>query len=235
VRADVEPRAPRREATANSVHPARRFDVLYRCVRALAILLALHGVAWAGTKFTSTWKAPGAAGVSFTGKKVAVLVISKDQDLRVSGEETLAREIGTARGLQTVAAYRLVPREELEDPQKARGWFERAGVEGVIALRPVAHEKRYTYTPDVWAAPYYGTLWGYYGYGWAGAYDPGYVREDTVIVVETMVFSVPQDKLLWAAASETTNPKSTSKFVQDLIKAAVKEMTKEGLIAKSSD
>jgi hypothetical protein len=65
----------------------------------LAITLSL-GVVLAASdpKFTSTWKAPEATGVSFVGTKVAALVMSGDQNLRVSGEEALARVLA-ARGL----------------------------------------------------------------------------------------------------------------------------------------
>jgi hypothetical protein len=180
----------------------------------------------AGPKFVSKWASPDARRVSFVGKKVAALVISQDDSLRISGEEALAREL-TARGMQGVAAYRIVPREELQLVDKAKGWFERASVEGVVVLRPISAEKERTYTsPTVWATPYYGTLWGYYGYGWGAVYVPGAVREDTVVVVETLIYSVSQNQLLWAAASETKNPKTLQKFITDLVKEAAKEIQK---------
>ena len=60
-------------------------------------------------------------GTTFGGKKVAALVIDKDESLRVSGEEALVREL-TARGIQGVASYRIVPREELQNADRARVW-----------------------------------------------------------------------------------------------------------------
>jgi hypothetical protein len=194
---------------------------------AVAALVAAVTVNAAPT-FTAVWKAPAANEVSLAGKKVAALVISNDEPLRVAGEEALVREL-TSRGLQGVASYRIVPREELTAPDKAKGWFERSGVEGVVALRPVSAEKRTTYTPDTWSGPYYGTLWGYYGYGWSSVYIPGSVREDRVVVVETTIYSVPRNALLWAATSETKNPKDLGRFVQDLASACVKELHKAGL------
>jgi len=193
----------------------------------LAALVATATV-FAAPKFTSVWKAPIANEVSLAGKKVAALVISNDEALRMSGEEALVREL-TSRGLQGVASYRIVPREELTAPDKAKGWFERSGVEGVVALRPVSAEKVTTYTPDTWSSPYYGTLWGYYGYGWSSVYIPGSVREDRILVVETTIYSVPRNALLWAATSETKNPKELGRFVQDLASACVKELQKQGL------
>jgi hypothetical protein len=135
----------------------------------------------------------------------------------------------TARGLQSVATYRIAPKEELQSGDRAKVWFEKASVEGVVAMRPVSREKRTTYNPGTWTNPYYSTLWGYYGYGWGSVYIPGSVDRDTVVVVETTIYSVPRNQLLWAAVSETKNPKDLQQFVEDLVKEAVKELHKLGL------
>jgi hypothetical protein len=186
----------------------------------------------AGPKFVSTWKAPEAAGTSFAGKKVAALIISDDQDLRVSGEEALVRELAAVGVPAGIASYRIVPREELRIVEKAKAWYERAGAEGVVAMRLVKADKRQTWTPSMWSTPTYSSLWGYYGYSWTAVYDPGSTRTDTVAVIETLVFSVPRDKLLWAGVTETTNPKEAGRVIKDIVAATVKEMAKEGLIPK---
>ena len=194
----------------------------------LAAMMLAAAVLSAAPKFTSMWKSPDAASVTFAGKKVAALVITQDDSLRVSGEESLVREL-TARGLQSVATYRIVPKEELKNPDHAKGWFEKSSVDGVVAMRPVSKDKRTTYNPGVWMNPYYSTLWGYYGYGWGSLYIPGSYEEDTIVVVETTIYSVPLNKLLWAAVSETKNPKDLQRFVQDLVKESVKALHEQGL------
>ena len=87
----------------------------------LVAAVVLHTVVLAAPKFTSTWKAPEAARTSFAGTKVAALVISGDENLRMSAEEALARELAAIGMKDVVAAYRLIPREELQDATKARG------------------------------------------------------------------------------------------------------------------
>jgi hypothetical protein len=159
---------------------------------------------------------------------VAALVIAQEVSLRMSGEEAIVREL-TARGLQAVATYRIVPKEELQSPDRARTWFEKASVEGVVAMRPVSREERTTYNPGTWTNPYYSSLWGYYGYGWGNLYLPGSVDRDTVVTVEATIYSVPRNQLLWAAVSETRNPKTLQRFVEDLVKESVKELHKQGL------
>jgi hypothetical protein len=194
----------------------------------LAGLVATTVVLSAAPKFSSVWKSPDAASVSFAGKKVAALVMTPDDSLRVAGEESLVRELA-GRGLQSVATYRIAPKEELQSAERAKVWFEKANVEGVVVLRPVSRDKRTTYNPGTWMNPYYSTLWGYYGYGWGSMYIPGSVQQDTVVVVETTIYSVSRNQLLWAAVSETKNPKDLRTFVEDLVKESVKELHKQGL------
>jgi hypothetical protein len=182
----------------------------------------------AAVTFTSTFKSLDAGAVSFFGKKVAALVISNDDSLRVAGEESLVRELA-ARGMQAVASYRIAPKEELRRADTARPWFEKAGVEGVVAVRPVSADTQRSYNTGTWVSTNYATLWGYYGYGWSAVYVPGGVQRETLVVVETTVYSLPRNQLLWAAVSETRNPRDLRGFVQELIKESVEEMQKQGL------
>ena len=181
--------------------------------------------------FTSTWKWMDAGTVTLAGKKVAALVMSQDDSLRIAGEEALVRELN-ARGLQGVATYRIAPKEELQSGDRAKVWFEKASVEGVVAVRPVSADKRATYTPGTWISPTYSTLWGYYGYGWGSVYIPGRTERETIVVVESTIYSVPRNQLLWAAVSETRNPKDLRQFIEELVKESVNELQRQGLARK---
>jgi len=101
-------------------------------------------------------------------------------------------------------------------------------------MRPVSKDKRETYTEATWIDPFYNSFWGYYGYGWSSmpTYIPGYVDVDTFVVVETTIYSIPRNKLIWAAVSETKNPKDLRAFLKDLSSAVVKELHKQGLAKK---
>jgi hypothetical protein len=215
----------------SDIQELRMFCRLSRIAVATLILVPAMALA-DGPKFTSTWKAPEASTTSFAGKKVAALIISDDQDLRVAGEEALVRELAALGLGQGVATWRMIPREELRDPQKAKGWYERAAVEGIVSMRLVSAETRQTWTPSMWVSASYSTLWGYYPYGWGSVYaiGTGHTRKETLAVIETLVFSVPANKLLWAGVTETMNPKDAGTVIADVVKATIKEMTKQGLL-----
>jgi hypothetical protein len=180
----------------------------------------------AAVKFTSTWAAPDARSISFKGQKVVALLISDDTSLRMSAEEALAREL-SARGMLGVAAYRLIPREELKDAERAKAWFEREAVAGVVTLRPVSQSKVKRYGPDIWATPTYSTLWGYYPYGWTTVYVAGPVPTDTVIVVESLIYKVSTGKLVWGGVSEASNPESLQTLVVEIVKEAAEKIQKQ--------
>lgn len=186
--------------------------------------------ACASTSFNSTWKAPDAQPVELAGQKVVAFVLTKNEAARRAAEDALAREI-TAGGGQGVAAYTLVAGDTAPDEAKAKAQIEAAGATGVVVMRPVDTSKELVAT-STYMGPTYGPYWGgYYGYGWGGAWGGGVdVRTNTIVTVETLVYSLPQNKLIWAGQSNTTNPAKVDTFVRELATAARREMTKAGLL-----
>jgi hypothetical protein len=205
-------------------------------VGAAAIALA----SCATTTFHATWKNPEAQPVKLAGAKVAAVVVTPNESTRRAAEDALVRELD-ARGARGVASYSFLSTESFKEKDRdksraaARGHFETAGVDGAVVMRVVSANQEVSYspgmayTPGVWGSPYYGSFWGYYG-GWGMAYDPGYLRTDTIVAVETTVYSLRQDKILWGGMSETMNPEKAEAFMKELADGVAKEMTKAGLI-----
>ena len=181
--------------------------------------------------FRSTFKAPDAQKLDMAGKKVAAVMISNDESLRMSVEEALAREL-TSRGPVGVAAYRAIPAELLQDPDKARAWFERTGVVGVMVLRLLNVDKETVPSAVVWSTMYYQDFNNYYAVGWQNA-TPIRTREVTTIVVETALFDVAKGKLIWGCVTESTNPKNVQTYVAGLAEEIAKELQRVGLVAGS--
>jgi len=198
--------------------------------RALLISVVLTATtACATTSFQSTWKAPDAQPVVLSNQKVVAFVLTKNAASRRAAEDALAREI-SAGGAQGIASYTLVPDAAASDESKARAQVEASGATGVVVMRPLDTSKEVVAT-STYMGPSYGPYWGgYYGYGWGAAYGGVDVRTNTIITVETLVYSIPQNKLIWAGQSNTTNPSNVDKFVRELATTARREMKKAGLL-----
>ena len=191
--------------------------------------------ACSSTNFVATWKAPGVAPIDPQGSRVAAVVMVKNPAARRAAEDRLAAEI-SSHGAQGVPMYRMMPEAVSPgDEAKAREVLERENIRGVVVLRPISIEKEWVVTPSTYGDPYYSGYWGgYYGYGWDHPYGDGAnVRVDHVVSIETLLYSLPQNKLLWGGQSKTTNPENVDELVSEVATAAAKELQYDGVIVKN--
>ena len=126
----------------------------------------------------------------------------------------------------------------IQDQEKSRALMEKAGVVGVVSMRVVGNEQRITSTPSsFWVGPPHSAFWGppgwgrpgYWGWGWGFASAP-MIQTDTVVSVETLIFDLTRDKLVWVATSRTTNPSNVPSFIRELSRAAAGALRRQGLI-----
>ncbi len=208
---------------------------MIRLTRFLLIFLLLAGVSGCGpVKFVSTWKNPEAQPQNWEGEKIAAFVITLMKATRLGAETTLAREL-TQRGAQGIAGHTLVTLEMArKDPDRAREILESEGVTGAVVMRVVGQNYEVSYSPGsaYYVGTYYTGFWGYWNYGVATVYTPGHTTAEEVVSIETRLYSVKDDLLLWAGTSKTTNPENVQKFVYQLVEAVGKEVRKSGLVAR---
>jgi hypothetical protein len=186
--------------------------------------------ACATTTFVSSWTAPGAQSLRSEGNRVAVVVMSKNDPMRLSGEDSAAQEI-TRRGGQGIPAYTLLKDEPGVSEGIAQETFARAGINAVLTLRPTTTRTQVSSSPSMYPA-YWG---GYYGFGWGSpwSYGPAFgpeIRTDTFVYVETRVYSMRQNKLVWTGESRTVNPGDVDSLMRDVIGAVAQELRSAGLL-----
>ena len=193
--------------------------------------VAVSLAACATTTFMSSWKAPDAQPMgSLTGQTVVAAAMAKNTAVRRSAEDALVGVLN-ANGAKGIPSYSIIGDDAVNDEAKAKAAIEKSGAVALVVMRPVAKEKEISSTPTMYMAPRYGGYWGgYYGYGWGGAYGATEIRTDTIVIVETLVYSLTQNKLVWAGESKTTNPSQVDAFVREVAAAAGKEMKKAGLL-----
>ena len=190
------------------------------------LLLILSGCA--STSIVSSWSAPEVTGpLAF--EKTLVLIINPSETIRRVAETRLVQRIGPDRA---VAAYTLLPLNDAQDMATARARIEGEGFDGAVVMRVIGTDEQLTYTPGMSYPSYYGSFWGYYGYGWPAVYQPGYLSQDTIVSVETNLYSVTDERLIWSGISETFNPTDTEDMVDDIADAVSDELRAAGLIGE---
>jgi hypothetical protein len=203
----------------------------------LVLAAALSSAEGASTKLTDVWKAPDAP-AKFAFKKILAACVTGDEAMRRTAEDYLVLRIGPDR---TTPSYRVLPGNQTKDVEQAKAKVREAGFDGAIIIRVVSVDQEDTYAPPAaatgtvsvsvgYGGGYYGSYWGYWGTAWPMVYDPGYIKSDRVVRVETLVYSVTDDKILWGARTATTNPKSVLRAVDGIADAVAKRLKKDGLI-----
>lgn len=192
---------------------------------ALAAACALALGACATAKFNATWVNPEAQALSAkAGDKVLALVAIKNEGMRRIAEDALAQAI-SARGLQGIPSYTLVPDELTRD--KAHAAAGKLGAAGAVVMRVLAKDtlsitqlsQSQSYTA-IWTADT----------GWNTPYNPSDMRSDTVLVVETLVYDMRQEKLVWAGQSQTTNPAKVEVLIKQLADQTARQLRQQGLV-----
>jgi hypothetical protein len=117
-------------------------------------------------------------------------------------------------------SYRVVPDTDLRDIAKVKSSVRDQGFDSAVIMRLVSVEREISHVPGrIYAVPpWYGGFYGYWGYGWNAAYDPGYTRSDRIITLATNVYGVDADKLVYASQSETFNPRSLREATGEAVK-----------------
>lgn len=183
--------------------------------------------ACASTTFISAWRSPTAQPLKLKGEKVAAVVMMKDSTPRKAAEDQLAREI-TQRGAIGVPLYTIVPNATPEGESQVRAALEAAGFKGAVVLRPAGTKQEVHLNSTASVGPFWG---GYYGAGWNTVYGPSYqATTDTIVFVDTRIYSLTQNQLVWEGRSKTTNPERVDELVSEVAAAVADQLQAIGLI-----
>jgi hypothetical protein len=213
-------------------------EVIMRSMKQILVVAVLAVSACHSTEFESTWHDPSAGAVNLRHKTVAAFLISENESVRRSFELNLANQL-TLRGIETLPGYEVLPNTPPTSKEEVLTKLRNTDTGVGLFMRIVDRHQEITFIPDVWYPgayhdPYWwrdGTFYGPdFGGPWPPYYDSGYFQTDTIVSVETLAFSNPDSKLLFAGLSRTMNPSQVDKFVEELVSEAVKKLRKAGML-----
>ncbi|MFH6994100.1 hypothetical protein [Flavobacterium sp. FlaQc-48] len=194
------------------------------------------------TSIVNSWRDPKITVAQEHFKKVLVVALLKDEASRRVTENRIA---ASNEIFKTSYQYLNETTKQLTQEQKLK-ILQDENFDGVITLRLVSTEKETNYVPGTYTGMYYGGFdglySGMYGYGfgnWYGMYspsfyDPGYYQETTSYMVETNVFSLKENKLIWTGTTKSDYVTDLGTTVDAIMQAVVQEMRKDGSLPPKS-
>jgi hypothetical protein len=206
------------------------FNRLLRVFLPAICLLLIAGCS-PSTKLTTSWAVQDGAK---TYKNLAVVAMTKNPANRETLERAVALEL-RSRNIKAIGTTGIFPFADKQDQLKELGMdLSKENIEKVIREKTAANDidalmiialldkKKETerrggnfgmsMAYPVSTYPYYGYgPWGYYSYAYSEVYSPSYDVEITTYIVETNLYDMATESLVWSGVTETTDPTSVTK------------------------
>ena len=168
---------------------------------------------------------------------VLVPKLAQKHQVRASFEYQLAHEF-ESQGVEAMASVDGIPRDVLLDKQTFAQYFGDKNLDAVLVTGLISADTTEQYTSGTtYAMPvgYYRTWHGYYGAVYSVHHEPGYWTTNTDFVLESNLYDVASEKLIWRGISKAVNPEDAMEVIVDLSKILVNRLGQDGIIRLQGD
>jgi len=212
---------------------------LHKLLFFLIAVSALAACSETKTSIPQSYRNPGYEQTVF--KKLFVIGVAENDESRQAFENAFAQAI-VAQGGSAEGSWSHLPKSEQLTEDEIRAAVGAGGFDGVLITRLLSVDESKDYTaPSTYNNPqtrYYPGGGGMYGYGFYGFYGttyaevhtPGYFDTSTTIRLETSLYSLATDGLVWTGQSDTVDPSSIPDARASMTAAVAKKLKDEKLI-----
>ena len=197
-------------------------------------------VKWFGYLFSFAFLIISCAGTELTQKQVddaykgkpvsdiLVIAITGNEHNRRSFEKKFVAQLKSV-GVDAISSEEAIPmpadlKMKKETILTAVNQYEN---DAVIITHLIGKEEKDVYT----RGSGHGGFFGFYRSRFSYANDPGYSSTSTTVQLETNLYDVKTEKLIWSGKSETWSKDSKDEIINDVIKTVINNLQKNKLIA----
>jgi hypothetical protein len=199
--------------------------------RMILFVLLLTGAAFlfasctTTTVMTDVWKDKAYQGKP---QKILVIMVAKFPDTRNLFEDRFVGELNN-RGNNTFQSYSIIPFEQLREKELVKSKIKSSDADTVLIARLVDTKTIESYNPGmIYVVPdSYYDWWGYYAVVFA---DYGYTGDVRVAYIETNIYDVKTEKLIWSGHSKTERTEGEQQLITAFIQLMIKKMESAGII-----
>ena len=200
-------------------------------------IVVLLVAACSSTTMSGSWSDPAFKGQV---KNVYIIGIAKNETTRRIFEDAFSGHLGTS-GVRTVSSYKDLPNSEEATREDIIKGMTDEGCDSVLLTKLVGQRQETVTTPGrvsgYSSGPYYGNRGGYYN-NWGSyygrrhevIYEPPTSTEFTILTVESVLYDLQTEKMIWSGQLETVVEQNIEKNIQDFVIEVSKDMADKGII-----
>ena len=190
----------------------------------------------ANTKITQSWVEPD-------NKKsysdLLIIVIGEIEQNRRAFESYFIEELNS-HNIEAIASYKLIKSDAKIDRDTVVKAIDGLGIDGVIITHMVGVEEETVHRSagygyggaygGYYGAGHYGGMYSYYPHVNSYVHNPGYYTTHETYTLETTLYDVETEQLVWSARSRTFSPESVDEVIVDLTKLLISDLEEKNLI-----
>ncbi len=163
----------------------------------------------ANTKITQSWIEPDHKKIY---NDLFIIGIAQSEQNRRAYESNFVEEL-RSRGTEAEASYKLIKSNQKIDRDTVSKAIKGMDIDAVLVTHLVAVEEETVYRPSMDYMPmygggYYGGLYSYYPHVNTYVQRPGYYTTLETYTLETNLYDVESEELIWSARSHSFAPES---------------------------
>jgi hypothetical protein len=202
---------------------------------ALFFITAILLTACANTKISQSWVEPDNKRVY---GNLLIIGISNSEQNRRAFESNFVESL-VAYGAEAQASYKLIKSNEKIDRDTISKAIKGMDIDGVIITHVVGVDEETVYRPSMDYMPmygggYYGGLYSYYPHVNTYVTSPGYYTTHDTYNLESNLYDVKTEELVWSARSRSFAPDSVQEVIVDLTKLLIEDLDDKHLIKKKT-
>jgi hypothetical protein len=160
------------------------------------------------------WRDTDYHGGSFD--NILIVGVAGQESVRRTFEESFVNRLREEQ-VNAVASFVAIPGEARPAEANIRAAVKDGRFDAVLLTHLVGVEQKEIYHPPTFSGGFYG----HYGFVRGYAYEPGYTSRQKTVKLETNLYDVKTEKLVWSMQSATVNPSSEQKLIEAKIKTVV--------------
>jgi hypothetical protein len=202
---------------------------------ALFFITAILLTACANTKISQSWVDPENKRVY---DDLLIVGVSNSEQNRRAFESNFVESL-VAYGAEAQPSYKLIKSNEKIDRDTVTKAIKGMDIDGVIITHVVGVDKETVYRPSMDYMPmygggYYGGLYSYYPHVNTYVTSPGYYTTHDTYTLESNLYDVETEELVWSARSRSFSPESVQEVIVDLTKLLIEDLDDKHLIKKKT-
>ena len=197
---------------------------------AAAVFSFMFITACSNTKITSVWMDQKKEGTSFN--DILVIGIAEEEHNRRLFEEAFTTQLNAA-GTEGEVSYRILPEGITINRDTVAEAIDGKDIDAVIVTHLVSVKEETVYRQNMDYRPtygYYNGLYSYYPHVNSYVHQPGYYTTHDVVLLETNLYEVKSEELVWSAQSRSFAPESAQEVIDDLVRLVIKDLKEKALI-----